>query len=265
MHLGAASKAAHPWKHRESLASVSSFGGAGTRPHRQDIQDTDNLFRIASARGITMPSDQDTSYEARAFSSDALESISMSNSATGLAMSPHSATSPTSNPHLQPTSILCPSCSSSVVPLNIPDGKLMPAPHGISHYVGSASSFEFANAIRRLVAKVDRPSGSASQHANRANRTSQHASAYSSPRPQALMTTAPTSRQKLRAEFATSMRTSKALEPRDRSHPAAAVAAEDSNSQDSDDPAEVQSPPLHPRPGAARYAWPSSRVRHQPI
>lgn len=70
------------------------------------------------------------------------------------------------------------------------------APHGVAHYVGPASSFEFANTVRRLVAlRSELCHDSDSRHDQRSN---------------------------LRAEF-TNLQTSIALEPRIRTHPASSV------------------------------------------
>lgn len=229
------------WRYRALEALVRGLTG-------QDIQEAESLVEIARSHHIDLPSLECSEHEPRAFAHNPLASIP-----THTSTDPPSITcsSGTDDRLGSSASAMCSSCAATVVPLNIPDGKLIPAPHGISHYVGSASSFEFANAVRRLVAKVDRLNTSSA--ATRAS-TSSGLPAFNTPsvvdtrsvplvssvcNQTPLSGSAPTTTQKLRTEFATSMRTSKALEPRDRTHPAAAAAAvDDSASSESDDQVE---------------------------
>ncbi|KAJ9662489.1 hypothetical protein H2198_001378 [Neophaeococcomyces mojaviensis] len=81
---------------------------------------------------------------------------------------------------------------------NLLEETCIPAPHGVAHYVGPASSFEFANAIRQLVRQ---------RHLLDDWRARQDR------------------RSKLRAEFA-HLKTSVALEPRIQAHPASSVREE---------------------------------------
>jgi proline utilization trans-activator len=80
----------------------------------------------------------------------------------------------------------------------IPEGGLIPAPRGGYHYVGPASSFLFANTVRRLVSKSSLPAFDDASF-----------------------------RRYLRAIEFTSFRTSQALEARIQGHPASAAADEE--------------------------------------
>ena len=73
----------------------------------------------------------------------------------------------------------------------LPEETCITAPHGVAHYVGPASTFDFANSVRRLVKKCSKPSQD-------------------------------NERSRLRAGF-TNLPTSIALEPRIEAHPAAIV------------------------------------------
>jgi hypothetical protein len=80
----------------------------------------------------------------------------------------------------------------------IPEGRLIPAPRGGSHYVGPASSFLFANTVRHLVSKSSLPAFDDASF-----------------------------RRYLRAIEFTSFRTSQALEARIQGHPASGAADEE--------------------------------------
>ncbi|KAK5063021.1 hypothetical protein LTR84_005097 [Exophiala bonariae] len=79
---------------------------------------------------------------------------------------------------------------------NLAEETCIPAPHGVAHYVGPASSFEFARAVRRLVGVRSETLDDTRTRLGR--------------------------RSKLRAEFA-NLKTSIALEPRIQAHPASTV------------------------------------------
>lgn len=89
----------------------------------EDTDDIDTLFRLAKDRGIPMPSADDQTPAPEAFSH-----------------------SPAPTPADDRSDIL----ASEVF-----EERLIPAPHGVSHYVGPVSSFDFASAIRQLVAKCN--------------------------------------------------------------------------------------------------------------
>lgn len=95
---------------------------------------------------------------------------------------------------------------------NLAEETCIPAPHGVAHYVGPASSFEFARAVRRLVGVRSETLDDTRARLGR--------------------------RSKLRAEFA-NLKTSIALEPRIQAHPASTV-REHSNE-----------PPTRSSPGAS--------------
>lgn len=80
--------------------------------------------------------------------------------------------------------------------IRLPEETCIPAPHGVAHYVGPASSFEFATAVRRLVTLRGELLDDARNGHDR--------------------------RTKLRADF-TNLKTSIALEPRIGTHPASTV------------------------------------------
>ncbi|SPO25304.1 uncharacterized protein UTRI_10095 [Ustilago trichophora] len=241
------------WRYRALEALVRGLT-------HQDIHQTQALVDIARHHHIDLPSLECSEYEPRAFAHIPPPLASTSSHSHSHI---HTTSSTRPDSRLGSASAFCASCAATVVPLDIPDGKLIPAPHGISHYVGSASSFEFANAVRRLVAKVDRLNTSTSgsiRLATSSTLSTSNASPLVSTRPlplpshsssaqtlAALSTSPPTTTHNLRAEFATSMQTSKALEPRDRTHPAAAAAAiDDSASVESDDQVE-HAPASHPK------------------
>ena len=106
----------------------------------------------------------------------------------------------------------------------------IPAPHGVQHYVGPASSFEFANAIRRLVTLRSELIEDTRKRQDRKSR--------------------------LRAEF-TNLRTSIALEPRIQTHPASIVQEPTTSPHVQGGPA----PSLpHDSPASSRYGDTMSRA-----
>ncbi|KAL1980078.1 hypothetical protein VTN96DRAFT_4667 [Rasamsonia emersonii] len=88
-----------------------------------DTDDIDTLFRLAKDRGIPMPPADDQTPAPDAFS--------------------HS-------PAQTPADDRSDGLASEVF-----GERLIPAPHGVSHYVGPVSSFDFATTIRQLVAKCN--------------------------------------------------------------------------------------------------------------
>ncbi|KAL1968409.1 hypothetical protein VTN77DRAFT_1938 [Rasamsonia byssochlamydoides] len=136
----------------------------------EDTDDIDALFRLARDRGISMPSADDQTPAPEAFS----------RSSPTISRSP----APTQTDPLNAADDLDDTSSSEVF-----EERLIPAPHGVSHYVGPVSSFDFASTIRQLVAKYNGIRARDGQ------------------------------RTKLEVDFANAM-VSKALEPRIKGHPA---------------------------------------------
>jgi proline utilization trans-activator len=138
----------------------------------EDTDDIDTLFRLAKDRGIPMPSADDQSPAPDAFRG--------------------------SSPTVSRSSPLTAGDSQyDTAPSEVFEERLIPAPHGVSHYVGPVSSFDFASTIRQLVAKYNRVSSG--------------------------LRALDEQRRKLQADFA-NMKVSKAMEPRIRGHPATVAA-----------------------------------------
>ncbi|KEF53889.1 uncharacterized protein A1O9_10291 [Exophiala aquamarina CBS 119918] len=109
---------------------------------------------------------------------------------------------------------------------NLAEETCIPAPHGVAHYVGPASSFEFARAVRRLVAVRSETLDDTRTRLGR--------------------------RSKQRAEFA-NLKTSIALEPRIQAHPASTVR------EQSNEPAMDTSPTANEGQEGLRSVSPSRR------
>jgi proline utilization trans-activator len=140
----------------------------------QDTDDIDELFRLAKARSIPMPSADDQAPALDAFSHQ----------------SPTPATTAPPGPGEPPWSRY------DLPASEIVQERLIAAPHGILHYVGPSSTFDFATLIRHLVVK--------------------HGGIPQRPRER------DSDRRRLQADFA-NVKVSKALEPRFNGHPAATV------------------------------------------
>lgn len=141
-----------------------------------NLSDTQELFRVAEVHNIIMPDPNDISVESAAFND-----LSKSK---GTPVSRHVRQFPEDELERKDERIY----SDKHL-----EERLIPAPHGVSHYVGPSSSFMFANTLRSLVAKK---SGGNS------------------------VSDIQTWQNKRAADFASSMKTSKALEPRNPDHPA---------------------------------------------
>ncbi|KAK5093959.1 hypothetical protein LTS08_008782 [Lithohypha guttulata] len=167
----------------------------------EDIDDTQTLFRLAQERQISMPQEDDASIATEAFG-DAF-----------------SATSLTPDSCLLPElTTRWPSNIDQVVQkavVNLREETCIPAPHGVAHYLGPASSFEFASAVRRLVAKRNKSTENGSVGHDR--------------------------RSQLRTEFA-NLEVSIAMEPRIPEHPASTVRKE-GNDKDSPETLSAQTTP----------------------
>lgn len=103
--------------------------------------------------------------------------------------------------------------------VNLEEETCIPAPHGTAHYLGPASTFEFASAVRKLVGMCSRLMDN--DHAQ------------------------PDHPSQLRADF-TNLRVSIAMEPRILAHPAAIVREEgDSSAQHEASPISAHTTPAH--------------------
>ena len=107
--------------------------------------DTESLFRIAESRGIPMPDVDDLSPAAKDVFDQPTEAGS----------SPQSYLSPLHS--REQLEVIAPSALRenpfASQPSKLAEEKLIPTPHGVSHYVGHSSSFRFAAAVRSLVAQ----------------------------------------------------------------------------------------------------------------
>ena len=104
----------------------------------ESTEDTDTLFRLAEAHDIPMPNADDHTP-----SEHALNELPSAYSSERLYHNPIVAPStppPDDNPFVSR-------------PVTIAEEKLIPAPHGISHYIGPSSSFGFAFTVRNMVAE----------------------------------------------------------------------------------------------------------------
>jgi proline utilization trans-activator len=141
-----------PRKHRV-YGSVESFGlryraldalVRGLFPN-DDVDNVDALLRLGQARQISMPS-PDTEASAPEGFLDAVR---------GATHGPDQSPTASASINYPALSTDAPEEGSNGPDAAILEERLIPAPHGVSHYVGPASSFEFANAIRRLVSKYN--------------------------------------------------------------------------------------------------------------
>ncbi|KAK5938559.1 hypothetical protein PMZ80_009531 [Knufia obscura] len=166
----------------------------------ENVDDVQTLFRLAVDRGIDMPAADESTINADAFN-DGISAVSQS---------PDSFDMQTKWPcNIDQT------VQGTVV--GLAEETCIPAPHGVAHYVGPASSFEFASAIRQLVAKR---SSTLDNERTRQNR-----------------------RSRLRAEFA-QLKTSIAMEPRIQAHPASTV-REEGHERDVAESVSAQATPAH--------------------
>ena len=211
----------------------------------EDCNDTQNLLRLTAERNASMPGlDQAVDFfePAHDLSSQRLErqtamtAISSSNgpttafqpllSGSSVVASSVAAQTPTSSITASipwPCNV-DPAVQGTVT--NLSEETCIPAPHGVAHYVGPASSFEFARAVRQLVALRSQTLDDTQTRLDR--------------------------RSKLRAEFA-NLKTSIALEPRIQAHPASAV------TEQGNDPATGPSPTQNDGQEGLRSVSPSRR------
>lgn len=185
----------------------------------QDTDSVEVLQSLASEREISVPEVEDVEME-------------LENSLT--------LTSPVPQPHSSndPNAILRWPCNidqavqGTVVGLE--EETCIPAPHGIAHYLGPASTFEFAGAVRKLVATCSRLLD-----------TRQH-----------------DRRTQLRADF-TNLRVSIAMEPRIPAHPVSTVREEgDPSAQQKASPVSAHNTPAHQtQPGGDGTARSNSPYR----
>jgi proline utilization trans-activator len=103
----------------------------------QKTDDSDTLFRIAERLHIQMPGVDDQTPATEAFSqSSPPVHVSLPPSVAAAAIGP-------STP------------GEAAQTSNIAEEKLIPTPHGVSHYVGPSSSFRFAATVRNMVAQCN--------------------------------------------------------------------------------------------------------------
>lgn len=213
--------------------------------HNEDCNDTQNLLRLAAERNASIPS-QDQSMDLSQLARD-VNSQRSDKQTTTTAVSTSNGPATAFQPFLSSDSVVASSVAaqtpgSSITPnipwpcnvdpavqgtvTNLSEETCIPAPHGVAHYVGPASSFEFARAVRRLVALRSETLDDTQTRRDR--------------------------RSKLRAEFA-NLKTSIALEPRIQAHPASAV------TEQGNEPATGSSPTPNEGQEGLRSVSPSRR------
>jgi proline utilization trans-activator len=104
----------------------------------ENTEVTETLFRLAEARGIPMPSADDHTPSEHAL-----------NEWPSVCPSPMTGYSP----HISIVASSTPDNPFVSRAAKIAEEKLIPAPHGVSHYIGPSSSFGFAFAVRNMVAE----------------------------------------------------------------------------------------------------------------
>lgn len=106
----------------------------------EDTTDVDTLYRVAADKGIPMPDIDDQTPTQEIFAHPESQKYS-STQQPARSDSNASSVPPSSNPFaLRPAQAQV-------------EERLIPTPHGVSHYVGPSSSFEFAATARKLVAR----------------------------------------------------------------------------------------------------------------
>ena len=105
----------------------------------EDTTDLDTLYRVAADKGIPMPAIEDQTPTQDIFAHPEAQSQSPSRQPCRSG-SVASSTSPNKPVALRPAQ-------------KQSDERLIPGPHGVAHYIGPASSFEFAVIVRELVAR----------------------------------------------------------------------------------------------------------------